>query len=192
MVACCGTPGYVPLRLYVTHLSRECIATLGRVSFWAYFGIGIAGMIRIILLFRTWVDYRHFRINSVTMKVLRPLWNQSSLRTNNCLAYFNYFYSGIVPQLKTRPYTDLFLIHTSYNPEVQNDWATRQKIPIRWHISSFHPQNTATPINTSRFLFIVGGQWICNCTLLQKHWNLYLHRVDPSAIDNHCYQWGPC
>ena len=54
-------PGtYVPLRLYVAHLSREGIATLGRVSFWAYFGIGIAGMIRIILLFRAWVNYRHY------------------------------------------------------------------------------------------------------------------------------------
>ena len=32
------------------------------------------------------------------MKVLHPLWNQSSPRTNNCLAYSNYSYSGIGPK----------------------------------------------------------------------------------------------
>ena len=37
-------------------------------------------------------------VNSVTMKVLQPLWNQSSPRTNNCLAYSNYAYSGIGPK----------------------------------------------------------------------------------------------
>ena len=31
-------------------------------------------------------------VNSVTMNVLQPLWNESSLRMNNCLAY-----SGIGP-----------------------------------------------------------------------------------------------
>ena len=35
---------------------------------------------------------------SVIMKVLQPLWNQSSPRTNNCLAYSNYSYSGIGPK----------------------------------------------------------------------------------------------
>ena len=34
-------------------------------------------------------------VNSVTMKVLQPLWNQSSPRTNNCLAYSDYLYPGI-------------------------------------------------------------------------------------------------
>ena len=37
-------------------------------------------------------------VNSVTMKVLQPLWNQSSPRTNNCLAYSSYSYSGIGPK----------------------------------------------------------------------------------------------
>ena len=40
-------------------------------------------------------------VNSVTMKVLQPLWNESSLRTNNCLAYSNYSYSGIDPKERT-------------------------------------------------------------------------------------------
>ena len=31
------------------------------------------------------------------MKVLQPLWNQSSPRTNNCLAYSSHFYSGLGP-----------------------------------------------------------------------------------------------
>ena len=34
-------------------------------------------------------------VNSVTMKVLQPLWNESSPRTNNCLAYSSYSYPGI-------------------------------------------------------------------------------------------------
>ena len=37
-------------------------------------------------------------VNSVTMKVLKPLWNESSLRTNNYLAYSNYSYSRIGPK----------------------------------------------------------------------------------------------
>ena len=38
-------------------------------------------------------------VNSVTMKVLQPLWNESSPRTNKyCLAYFNYSYSRIGPK----------------------------------------------------------------------------------------------
>ena len=61
---------------------------LGRVL-GAYSGIGIAGMIRIILSFRASEP-----VNSVTMKVLQPLWNESSPRTNNCLTYS---YSGIAP-----------------------------------------------------------------------------------------------
>ena len=38
---------------------------------------------------------------SVTMKVLQPLWNQSSPKTNNCLAYSNYSYYGIGPKERT-------------------------------------------------------------------------------------------
>ena len=37
-------------------------------------------------------------VNSVTMKVSQTLCNQSSPRTNNCLAYSNYSYSGIGPK----------------------------------------------------------------------------------------------
>ena len=37
-------------------------------------------------------------VNSVTMKVLQPLWNESSPRTNNCLAYSNYSYTEIGPK----------------------------------------------------------------------------------------------
>ena len=37
-------------------------------------------------------------VNSVTVKVLQPLWNESSPRTNNCLAYSNYSYSRIGPK----------------------------------------------------------------------------------------------
>ena len=37
-------------------------------------------------------------VNSVTMKVLQPLWNESSPRTNNCLAYSDNSYSGIGPK----------------------------------------------------------------------------------------------
>ena len=37
-------------------------------------------------------------VSSVTMKVLQPLWNESSPRMNNCLAYSNYSYSGIGPK----------------------------------------------------------------------------------------------
>ena len=56
-------------------------------------------LIRIILLFQAWVDYSHSEsVDSVTMKVLQPLWNQSSLRTNNCLAYSNYSYTRIGPK----------------------------------------------------------------------------------------------
>ena len=40
-------------------------------------------------------------VNSFTMKVLQPLWNESSLRTNNCLAYSNYSYSRIGPKERT-------------------------------------------------------------------------------------------
>ena len=39
-------------------------------------------------------------VNSVAMKVLQPLWNQSSPRMNNCLAYSNYSYSGIGPKIR--------------------------------------------------------------------------------------------
>ena len=60
----------------------------------AYSGIGIAGMIRMILPFRARVDYRHVG----TIKGLQSLWNQSSPRMNNCLAYSNYSYSGIGPK----------------------------------------------------------------------------------------------
>ena len=69
--------------------TNNCLA----YSNYSYSGIRIAGMIRIILPFRAWVDYRHVR-TSVTMKVLQPLWNESSPRTNNCLAYSNYSYSA--------------------------------------------------------------------------------------------------
>ena len=34
-------------------------------------------------------------VNSVTKKVLQPLWNQSSWRRNNCFVYSNYSYSTI-------------------------------------------------------------------------------------------------
>ena len=44
----------------------------------------------------SWLDISE-PVNSVTMKVLQQLWNQSSPRTNNCLAYSNYSYSGIGP-----------------------------------------------------------------------------------------------
>ena len=37
-------------------------------------------------------------VNSVTMKILQPLWYESSPRTNNCLAYSDNSYSGIGPQ----------------------------------------------------------------------------------------------
>ena len=51
---------------------------------------------QIILLFRPeLITNMSEPVNSVTMKVLQPLWNQSSPRTNNCLAYSNYSYSGI-------------------------------------------------------------------------------------------------
>ena len=44
---------------------------------------------------------------SVTKKVLQPLWNQISLRTNNCFAYSNYSYSGIGPKERSlRKQTD--------------------------------------------------------------------------------------
>ena len=52
-------------------------------------------------------------VNSVTMKVLQPLWNESSPRTNKCLAYSNS--SGIgppkcalnVPIWRVRVFTDV-------------------------------------------------------------------------------------
>ena len=44
---------------------------------------------------------------SITKKVLQPLWNQISLRTNNCFAYSNYSYSGIGPKERSlRKQTD--------------------------------------------------------------------------------------
>ena len=56
-------------------------------------------MIRIILPFRAeLITNMSEPVNSVTMKVLQPLWNQSSLRMNNCLAYSNYSYFGIGPK----------------------------------------------------------------------------------------------
>ena len=57
-------------------------------------------------------------VNSVTMKVLQPLWNQSSPRTNNCLAYSNYSYSGIGPKECTlnriRSFLNEGIINTCY------------------------------------------------------------------------------
>ena len=67
-------------------------------------------------------------VNSVTMKVLQPLWNESSPRTNNyCLAYSNYSYSWIGPKeralnLKSLRRRSLFLlpwpcmVHMQLNP----------------------------------------------------------------------------
>ena len=57
-------------------------------------------MIRIILPFRAeLITNMSEPVNSVIMKVLQPLWNESSPRTNNCcLAYSNYSYSRIGPK----------------------------------------------------------------------------------------------
>ena len=54
-------------------------------------------MIRTILCEPELITDMSEPVNSITMKVLQPLWNQSSPRTNNCLAYSNYSYSGIGP-----------------------------------------------------------------------------------------------
>ena len=67
--------------------------------FWAYSGTGITGMIRKFFLFGPeLITDMSKPVNSVPMKVLQPLWNQSSPRTNDCLAYSNYSYSGIGPK----------------------------------------------------------------------------------------------
>ena len=64
-------------------------------------------------------------VNSVTMKVLEPLWNESSPRmNNNCLAYSNYSYSGIGPRESTlKTNGPVFLVGKSkpVNGEVASD-----------------------------------------------------------------------
>ena len=54
---------------------------------------------RIIMLTETsFISVRAMTANSVTRKVLQPLWNESSPRTKNCLAYSYYSYSRIGPK----------------------------------------------------------------------------------------------
>ena len=109
--------------------------------FRAYSGTGIAGMIRIILPFRAELITNMSKpVNSVTMKVLQPLWNQSSPKTNICLAYFNYSYSEIDP--KERALSDMLSVPFANK---MNSWLLFVLSPVCWpHLRSSFKTNSGS------------------------------------------------